>query len=92
MSHLVEQVRRTVGLFFNPDAGFRKALDKKVGRHYPRLAKEWRQSRPHVGDWTLCFVSMGRAARDLPFFAKCSLANACNDLRRSGHKVAFLKV
>jgi uncharacterized protein (TIGR04141 family) len=92
MSHLVEQVRRTAGLFFNPDPAFRRALDKKVTKHYPKLAKQWRASRPLAGEWTLCFVSLGRTAKDLPFFAKCSLANACSDLRRIGHKVAFLKV
>jgi uncharacterized protein (TIGR04141 family) len=92
MSHLVEQVRRSVGLFFNPDAGFRRALDKKVTGHYGNQAKGWLSSRPQPGEWTLCFVSLGRTARGLPFFAKCSLANAVNDLRRNGHKVAFLKV
>lgn len=92
MSHLVEQVRRTASLFFNPDAGFRKALDKKVKAHYANQAEDWLNSRPQLGEWTLCFVSLGRTAKSLPFFAKCSLANACNDLRRGGHKVAFLKV
>jgi uncharacterized protein (TIGR04141 family) len=30
MSHLVEQTRRTVELFFGPDPGFRTALEKKI--------------------------------------------------------------
>lgn len=92
MSHLVEQVRRTVSLFFNPDAGFRTALNKKVKAHYAKQATSWLSTRPQPGEWTLCFVALGRTAKSLPFFAKCSLVNACNDLRRNGHKVAYIKV
>lgn len=92
MSHLVEQTRRTVELFFGPDPGFRKALEKKMKKLDPKADTTWTKARPRPGEWKLCFVSMGRTAMQLPFFARCSLANACRDLRTLGHDVEYLKV
>jgi uncharacterized protein (TIGR04141 family) len=92
MSHLVEQTRRTVELFFGPDPGFRKALQAKIKKLDPKTNTLWTTTRPRPGEWKLCFVSMGRSAPELPFFARCSLANACRDLRNLGHDVEYLRV
>lgn len=37
-------------------------------------------------------LSMGKSAKDLPFFAKCSLLNLQRDLVGRGHRVSFGKV
>jgi uncharacterized protein (TIGR04141 family) len=92
MSHLVEQTRRTVELFFEPDPGFRKALQAKIKKLNPKADTSWTTTRPRPGEWKLCFVSMGRSAPQLPFFARCSLANAHRDLRNLGHDVEYLRV
>jgi uncharacterized protein (TIGR04141 family) len=92
MSHLVEQTRRTVELFFGPDPGFRTALQAKIKKLDAKADISWAGARPRPGEWKLCFVSMGRAAIQLPFFARCSLANAYRDLRYPGHDVEYLKV
>jgi uncharacterized protein (TIGR04141 family) len=92
MSHLVEQTRRTVELFFGPDPGFRTALEKKIKKLNSKADTSWTKLRPRPGEWKLCFVSMGRSATQLPFFARCSLANACRDLRNLGHDVEYQHV
>ena len=92
LSHLIEQCRRTVELFFNPDPGFRDALRTKIKELNPSADTSWTTKRPSQGEWKLCFVGMGRSAGQLPFFARCSLANAYNDLRVAGHVVEFLSV
>lgn len=92
MSHLFEQTRRTAELFFSPDPGFRAALRKKIRKLDPAADTSWTTSRPRRDEWKLCLVSMGRSVSKLPFFARCSLANAYNDLRASGHEVEFLAV
>lgn len=92
MSHLIEQTRRTVELFFGPDPGFRTALQAKIKKLDAKADISWAGARPRPGEWKLCFVSMGRTAIQLPFFARCSLANACRDLRNPGHEVEYLKV
>jgi uncharacterized protein (TIGR04141 family) len=92
MSHLVEQVRRTVELFFGPDPGFRKALQAKIKKVDPKANTSWTTARPKPGEWKLCLVGMGRSASQLPFFARCSLANAYRDFRNLGHDVEYLQV
>ncbi len=92
MSHLVEQTRRTVELFFAPDPGFRTALQAKIKKLDPKASTSWAGTRPRPGDWKLCFVSMGKSTAQLPFFARCSLANAHRDLRNLGHDVEYLQV
>lgn len=89
LSHLVEQTRRTVELLFDPDDGFRAKLKKKVRKEYPEYDVRWLDSRPSPGDWELCLVALGREAKDMPMFSKCSLARLVNDLRRRGHNVSF---
>ena len=92
MSHLVEQTRRTVELFFGPDPGFRKALQAKIKKVDRKANTSWTTTRPRPGEWKLCLVSMGRSASQLPFFARCSLANAYRDFRNLGHDVEYLQV
>ncbi len=92
MSHLFEQTRRTVELFFAPDPGFRKALQAKIKKLNPKADTSWTTMRPRPGEWKLCLVSMGRPASQLPFFARCSLANTYRDLRNLGHDVEYLRV
>jgi uncharacterized protein (TIGR04141 family) len=92
MSHLVEQTRRTVELFFGPDPGFRTALEKRIKKLNSKTDTTWTKVRPRPGDWKLCFVSIGRSAAQLPFFARCSLANAYRDLRNLGHDVEYQQV
>lgn len=92
MSHLVEQTRRSVELFFAPDSAFRDKLRELIVKKKPSTDVSWTKTRPQPGDWALCLVSMGKDAIDLPFFARCSLANLCRDLERMGHRVEYQKV
>lgn len=89
LSHLVEQTRRTAELLFDPDDGFRKKLKAKIKDVYPRYDTRWLNSRPKPGDWNLCLVALGREARDMPMFAKCSLTRLTRDMLRAGHTVSF---
>ncbi len=92
MSHLVEQVRRTAELLFSTDAGYRQELVGVFARYHPKVDVEWLRSRPRNGDWHLCMVSLGRSARQLPFFAKCALVKVYKDLSERGHEVSFVAV
>ncbi len=92
MSHLVEQVRRTAELLFSTDGTYRKELLKIFKKYHPTVDAEWLKSRPRNGDWKLCLVSLGKPARKLPFFAKCSLARLHKDLSERGHEVSFAAV
>jgi uncharacterized protein (TIGR04141 family) len=92
MSHLIEQTRRTVELFFSPDNGFRSKLAAQILKRDSKADVSWTSARPRPGDWKLCLVSMGKQPLGLPFFARCSLANLCRDLEASGHIVEFLAV
>lgn len=92
MSHLVEQVRRTAELLFGGDGTYRKELQKVFKMHHSSADRTWLDARPPNGDWEFALISLGRAAKDLPFFAKCSLMNVCADLRARGHRVSFGRV
>lgn len=92
MSHLVEQGRRTAELFFNTDDGFRTELRKVFKKFHPTVNTDFLSTRPRHGDWQLCFVSLGRTSKDLPFFAKNGLAKVHKQLRQNGHDVSFLAV
>jgi uncharacterized protein (TIGR04141 family) len=92
MSHLVEQVRRATDLTFSSDAAFRTKLQKVFATKYPKADRSWLDTRPKNSDWSLCLVSLGRAATALPFFAKCSLTNLYDDMRQRGHDVFLASV
>jgi uncharacterized protein (TIGR04141 family) len=91
-SHLVEQVRRTTQLLFSPDDAFRKRLRKAIRKHYPSSSTAWLKSRPTVGSWSLCLVSLGPKLSDLPLFAKCGIARLVKELDNAGHPASFLAV
>ncbi len=92
MSHLIEQVRRTAQLFFSTDSGYREEVSKLFGKYHPTADVTWLRTRPRQGDWDLCMVSLGTAASDLPFFAKCGLAKIYKDLSEQGHTLSFISV
>lgn len=92
LSHLSEQVRRTVELLFSQDGGFRAAVKKMMIKHHPKADASWLDGRPRPGDWNLCLVSLGRPATDLPFFAKCGLARLLREMEAVGHSVHFQHV
>lgn len=92
MSHLVEQARRTSELLFAGDGAYRKELQTIFKKYQPGADRSWLDSRPQNGEWEFCLLSLGRAAKDLPFFAKCSLMKLHEDLRERGHKVSFGRV
>jgi uncharacterized protein (TIGR04141 family) len=92
MSHLLEQVRRTVELFFGLDPDYRKALKKVFTQKHKGVDASWLDSRPRTGDWKLCLVSLGRSAHQLPLFARCGLYRLAKELRERGHDVYFAGV
>lgn len=87
MSHLAEQVRRTAELFFSADPGFRNALAKVVTEHNPQMNTAWTANRPRHGDWNLCIVPLGKALKELPFFAKCGIYRLAKELESRGHSL-----
>ncbi len=92
MSHLVEQVRRTAELLFNIDDGYRQKLAKVFEKLHPNADSTWLDSRPANGSWSLCLVSLGKNALQLPFFARCGLVRLYKELRERGHTVFFTPV
>ncbi len=92
MSHLVEQVRRTVELLFSADGAYRKELVKVIRQEHKGLDTGWLNSRPRHGDWNICMVCLGKSPLQLPFFARCALVKAVRDLQERGHEVSFLAV
>ena len=89
ISHLVEQARRTVELFFSTDCSYRQKLSSVFAKYYPEVDRSWLMSRPRNGDWNICLVSLGRAAGELPFFARCAVARASRDFAERGHTMSF---
>jgi uncharacterized protein (TIGR04141 family) len=89
MSHLVEQVRRTVELTFGADSHFRQAVQQYMSIHHKKADVSWLKSRPLNNDWTLCLVSLGKKAEDLPFFARCSVRRLAIDMQNRGFRVAY---
>ena len=92
MSHLVEQARRTAELLFAVDQTYRNALIKVFEKYHPKVDVKWLESRPNNGDWRLCLVSLGKSAKNLPFFAKCGLRRLHKELTEHGHDVSFVAV
>ena len=90
ISHLVEQVRRTVELLFSTDGEFRSNLSDVFKKVHPSADRKWLKSRPENHEWSLCMVSLGKDVIKLPFFARSGVVRAYNDLRRRGHPVSFV--
>lgn len=89
MSHLTEQVRRTAELLFASDGTYRKELQRVFKKYHGTADRTWLDAKPQNGDWEFCLIALGKSAKDLPFFAKCSLMNLHADLRERGHRVSF---
>jgi uncharacterized protein (TIGR04141 family) len=86
MSHLVEQIRRTVGLFFGADPEFRNRLLAK----YPQVASVVSASRPRPEEWELCALLLGTPPGDLPLFAKCGLTQLARELAADNHRFTVM--
>lgn len=84
-SHLTEQSRRTLELFFSRDPGFRRKAKKIVQRYHPGVDTTWLDARPRPGDWKMCLVLIGKAVQDLPLFARCSIARLGKYCDEHGH-------
>lgn len=82
-SHLVEQVRRTVELFYSANPEFRNRLKKVIKKYYPQLNSTWLDKRPMPQEWQLCLVLLGKAPLELPFFARCGLYILLKELEKS---------
>jgi uncharacterized protein (TIGR04141 family) len=92
MSHLVEQVRATADLLFNPDQTYRNQLLEVFKTHHPKADRSWLEKRPKNSDWKFCLVSLDRPANDLPFFAKTALWRLHRKLTSSDFEVFFVSV
>jgi uncharacterized protein (TIGR04141 family) len=92
MSHLFEQVRRSVEPLFGADPAYRQKITELFGTHHPAADVAWLQSRPKQGEWTICMVSLGEPAGSLPFFARCALVRVFEEMDGQGHAVSFINV
>jgi uncharacterized protein (TIGR04141 family) len=92
MSHLFEQVRRTVEPLFGSDQAYRDRIMGLLGQHHPGADVGWLATRPKQGEWNICMVSLGEPAASLPFFARCALVKLFDDLDRQRHSVSFVAV
>jgi uncharacterized protein (TIGR04141 family) len=92
MSHLFEQVRRTVEILFSVDGGGRERIFESLRQRHPAADLDWLHVRRRQGDWTICLVSLGEPALSLPFFAKCGLTKLHKELVKQGHAVSFIDV
>lgn len=92
VSHLCEQLRRTVENFFSMDAEFRIKLANRITSLDKTKDTTWLGSRPHRHEWNLCLVSMGKPATQFPFFAKCGVARLVRELEQGGFNISFQAV
>lgn len=92
VSHLCEQVRRTVEMFFAPDPSYRKKLIERVKAAGKGWSVDWMDSQPKRHEWNLCLVLMGKQINQLPFFAKCGIARLLRELEKGGFNVFFQAV
>lgn len=94
LSHLCEQVRRSVELLFSPNPGFRTALSTYSTKHKISVHADLTTSRPYAGTWTLRVVVLTRKKKnpleELPLFAKCSLRRLAKQMIQLGHRIEFL--
>jgi uncharacterized protein (TIGR04141 family) len=84
-SHLTEQCRRTLELFFSSDPDFRQRAKKVMVKHHSKVDSSWLNARPKPGEWAMCLVLIGKAVKDLPLFARCSIARLAKYCDEHGH-------
>lgn len=92
MSHLYEQARRTTELFFGNNQNYLEKLIEKIVQNHPEIDTSWLSTPPRGLDWEVCLVSMGKAAVDLPMFAKCGLMRVHRDLVGRFRQVSYCVV
>ncbi|MDH5824283.1 TIGR04141 family sporadically distributed protein [Luteimonas sp. RD2P54] len=92
MSHLYEQARRTTELFFGNNRGYVEKLRIALLRHRADIDVSWLDVPPRGPEWEICLVSMGRAAADLPLFAKCGLMRVHRELSGRFRQVSYCVV
>lgn len=92
VSHLCEQLRRTVENFFSTDSSFRSELKASLAKHDKTKNTSWLDDRPRNHEWNLCLVSMGKSATKFPFFAKCGVARLARELEQGGFNISFQAV
>lgn len=92
VSHLCEQLRRTVENFFSTDSSFRSKLASRITSLDSSKDISWLKDRPHRHEWNLCLVSMGKPATQFPFFAKCGVARLVHELEQGGFNISFQAV
>lgn len=86
-SHLFEQTRRTVELFFGINSEFRTKLQNVISKYYSKMDTDWLDQRPDPREWQLCLVLLGKSPLELPFFARCGLFRLINELESNYHDV-----
>jgi uncharacterized protein (TIGR04141 family) len=91
-SHLVEQTKRTIELFFGVDGTFRSKLRKSILKKNAKADTSWLDSRPRPGDWKLCLVLMGKEKDSLPLFARCSVSRLAKHCEERGHPLLLASV
>jgi uncharacterized protein (TIGR04141 family) len=84
-SHLVEQCKRTIELFFSSDSAFRDKTKSVINKQHPQTDTSWLDKRPRPGDWNFCLVLMGKTLDKLPLFARCSIARLAKHCDGYGH-------
>lgn len=92
MSHLYEQVRRTVELFFGSNEDYLNQLRQKFSDAYPAIDPSWLHSPPRSVEWEICMVSMGKPATHLSMFSKCGLMKLHREVSNRCRLVSFAQV
>jgi uncharacterized protein (TIGR04141 family) len=84
-SHLTEQCRRTLELFFSSDPAFRQRAKKVMIKYHGTVDSSWLDARPKPGEWAICLVLIGKSVKDLPLFARCSVVRLAKYCDGHGH-------
>ncbi|QNA96210.1 TIGR04141 family sporadically distributed protein [Stenotrophomonas maltophilia] len=92
MSHLYEQVRRTVELFFGSNEDYLGQLRHKFSEAHPAIDPSWLCSPPRSVEWEICMVSMGKPATHLSMFSKCGLMKLHREVSNRCRLVSFAQV
>ena len=90
LSHLFAQ-GVTSGTLFASDAGFRKAVSKKLPTTH-KLKDPVLPLRPRTNTITYAIISTSAHALSIPFFSKVTLNHAMTALQGLGYKVSITKI
>lgn len=89
MSHLFEQTRRTVELFFGNNDMYLTKLRQKLRDQHPQMNMDWIEEKPTSSQWEVCLVSLGKRADQLSMFPKCGLMKLHREVSGRCGKVTF---